>query len=194
MLDILLSCFVFTFFALPCVASPSDLGALEGFNSTKNLNTTFPDRSTIGMTNALGDLIGCFHQAPPQEPHKLSRTNFIDCFNAEKKIAAHDPHRPINFRRNDDTTFVLPNSFTYRTCVIFLDMVSADAEDVFYVGEIRDAAIDTARRCTALNQALGGKAVVGPKKLMEVLVLGRLWPWKNRAVDTVVLEGDNAID
>ena len=53
-------------------------------------------------------------------------------------------------------------------------MISADAEDVFYVGQIRDVAIDTARRCTAIPAALGGRGVVGPRKLMEVLVLGRV--------------------
>ncbi len=53
-------------------------------------------------------------------------------------------------------------------------MVSANAEDTFYVGEIRSVAIDTARKCTAIPIALGGKGVVGPKRLMEVLVLGRV--------------------
>lgn len=53
-------------------------------------------------------------------------------------------------------------------------MVSVNAEDTFYVGEIRSVVIDTARKCTAIPIALGGKGVVGPKRLMEVLVLGRV--------------------
>ncbi|CAF9915605.1 MAG: hypothetical protein ALECFALPRED_010256 [Alectoria fallacina] len=193
MLDIFLSCLAFAFFALPCIASPSDLRAPRVFNSTLDFKTTFPSgTSVVNITNILEDLVGCFHQAPPQEP-QLSRTNFVDCFNAEKKIAARDTHKPIHFRRNIDSTFILPSSFTYRTCVIFLDMTSADAEDYFYVGQIRDVAIDTARRCTALPQALGGKGMVGPKRLMEVLVLGRRWPWGNEDRDTVLLDGDDAV-
>lgn len=166
------SSFVFTSFALPCIATPFGLGALNVFNSTHDSNATFPGTSIVNVTNALEDLIGCFRQAPPNES-PLYRTNFIDCFNAEQKIAAHDTHRPIDFRRNDSSTFILPNSFTYRTCVIFLDMVSADAEDIFYVGQVRDVVIDTARKCTALPKALGGRGMAGPRKLMEVLVLGR---------------------
>ena len=97
----------------------------------------------------------------------------MDCFYAQQQIAAHDPRRPIEFRRNNDSTFVLPNIFTYRTCVILLDMVSDDAEDSFYVADIRAVAIDTARRCTSLKKSLGGRGLAGPKGLMEVEVFGR---------------------
>ena len=79
----------------------------------------------------------------------------------------------MKFHRNNDTPFEIPVKFTYRTCVILLDMVSDDAQDVFYVAQIRNAAIDTARRCTAQRNALGGVALVGPRKLMEVWVIGR---------------------
>ena len=53
-------------------------------------------------------------------------------------------------------------------------MISAEAEDLFYVGQIRDVAIDIARRCTALAKALGGMGFAGPRQLMEVVVLGRV--------------------
>ena len=53
-------------------------------------------------------------------------------------------------------------------------MVSAEAEDVFYVGQIRDVAIAVARRCTALAKARGGIGFAGPRQLMEVFVLGRV--------------------
>ena len=168
-----LSCFVFMFLALPCRGNALYLNTLQVLNSTKDLNTSFQSTSIVDITNNLGDVIGCYEQAPPHQP-QLSRTNYIDCFNAEKKIAALDTHRPMQFRRNQDSTFVLPNCFTYRTCVILLDMVSADAEDTFYVGQIGSVAIDLARRCTAFRFALGGKGTVGPKNLMEVEVFGRM--------------------
>ena len=190
MLDIFLLCFLFTFSLLPCIASSSDIDALKVLNLTKSLNLTFPGTSILNNTNALEAETGCFYQFPPNEP-RLCRTNFVDCFNAEKKIGDYDTHRPIRFRRNDDTAFVLPNSFTYRTCVIIIDMISADAEDSFYVEQIRSVAIDTARRCTALPQALGGKGIVGPKKLMEVLVLGRVWPWGTGS--SILLEDDDTV-
>ena len=78
------------------------------------------------------------------------------------------------FRRDPDATFAVPNLFEYRTCLIRLDMVSAEAEDVFYVGQIRDVAIAIARRCTALAKARGGMGFAGPRQLMEVFVLGRV--------------------
>lgn len=150
-----------------------DLDALESFNSTKNSNTNNPGTSIVNITYALERLVGCYRQAPPNEP-QLCRTTFTDCFNAVAKISAHDTRSLVHFRRNHDSTFILPNSFTYNTCVIFLDMVTADAEDYFYIGQVRDVAIDTARRCTALPLALGGKGMAGPRMLMEVVVLGRL--------------------
>lgn len=189
MLDIFLPCFLSIFLSLLCIVNSFNLSTLKIVNLTKDLNITSPGTSILNVTNAFEDGTGCFHQSPPHDT-QLSRTNFVDCFNAEKKIAGYDTHRPIRFHRNDDTAFVLPNSFTYRTCVIFVDMMNADAEDFFYVGQIRDVAIDTARRCTAIPQALGGRGIVGPKRLMEVLVLGRLWPLANGGMDPILLEND----
>ena len=156
------------------MAGPAvDLDALELFNSTKDFNTNNPGPSIVNITHALGGLVGCFRQAPPDEP-QLCRTSFTDCFHAAAKISAHDTRNLVHFHRNSDTTFRLPNSFTYNTCVIFLDMVTADAEDFFYIGQVQDVAIDTARRCTAFPMALGGKGLAGPRMLMEVEVWGRL--------------------
>ena len=53
-------------------------------------------------------------------------------------------------------------------------MVSAEAEDLFYIGQIRDVAIAIARRCSALAKARGGIGFAGPKQLMEVVVMGRV--------------------
>ena len=53
-------------------------------------------------------------------------------------------------------------------------MVSADAEDFFYVSQILNVAVEIARRCTALAKARGGMGFAGPRQLMEVVVLGRL--------------------
>ena len=166
MLNISLLCFIFTLLELSCKASAFDLGTLKVFNSTKDLNSTFPGTLIVDTFNALEGFIGCFHQAPPHEP-QLSRTNYKDCFNAERKIAAQDTRNPILFRRNDTSGFPLPNSFTYRTCVIFLDMISADAEDFFYIREIRDVVIDTARKCTSLVRLFSGVITSCSRPLFE---------------------------
>lgn len=175
MLFILYSCFVLTLFTLPCVANTLDLGTRTPIllNSTNKPNDTFPFAKLVDITNTLEKSRGCFHQAPPTEP-QLFRTNFIDCFSAAKKIAAYETYRPMNFVRDPNATFALPNSFTYRTCLIHLDMVSADAEDFFYVGQISNVAVEIARRCTALAKARGGMGFAGPRQLMEVVVLGRM--------------------
>ena len=172
MLQLLFLCIVFVFSALLSIAMPLDLGTPKSINSTRGFNHDFRLASHRNTTDDVEDHQGCFQQALPPEP-QLVRTSFTDCFNAEQQLAAYDPYIPIHFRRNNDTPFEIPVKFTYRTCVIFLDMVNADAEDVFYVATIRNAAIDTARRCTAQRKALGGMALVGPKKLMEIWVIGR---------------------
>ena len=172
MLQPLFLCIVFVSFALPSIAMPLDLATPKIINLTRGFNHDFRLTSHSNTTYGVEDLLGCFQQARPPEP-QLARTSFTDCFNAEQQLAAYDPYIPIRFHRNNDTPFEIPVKFTYRTCAIFLDMVSADAEDFFYVAQIRNAAIDTARRCTAQRKALGGIALVGPRKLMEVWVIGR---------------------
>ena len=172
MVDILFQCFVFIVFALPCTANPLDLTTPDHLNSTKAFNATIPDTSVLNVSNALGIVVGCFRQAPLPEP-QLSRTNFVDCYNAQEQSAALDPHKPVHFRRSNDSIFLLPNSFAYRTCVIAFDMVSANDEDFFYFSEAREVAIETARRCTAFRKALGGQGLAGPKMLVEVYVSGR---------------------
>ena len=174
MLHALFPCIVFIAFALSSIAKPLDLGIPRMIISERDLDNTTRSRSGNNTVDDVDDHIvkGCFRQAKPPEP-QLQRTSFIDCFNAEQQLAAHNPHEPVHFHRNNDTTFVLPMELKYRTCVILLDMVSLDAEDVFYVAQVRDAVIDTARKCTAQTKALGGLALVGPKKMMEVWVTGR---------------------
>ncbi len=174
MFNTLLSCLVLTLFDLRCTASLLDrlTPPPTRINSTKNFDNALPGTSIINVTNAFDDLVGCFRQTSPGQP-QLYRTNFIDCFHAEEKIIAQDPRNPVHFRRDSGSIFLLPNSFTYRTCVIFLDMVDANDEDSFYIAEVRDVAIDTARKCTANPKALGGKGLAGPKKLVELYVMGR---------------------
>ena len=173
MLQTLFLCIVFMFFALPFIAKPLDLGTLQIINSTRDFNHDPWFTSHRNTTDGVENFLGCFRPTEPSEP-QLARTSFKDCFNAEQQLAAYAPYIPIHFHRNNDTFFEIPLKFTYRTCVITLDMVSADAEDVFYVAEIRNVAIEIARKCTARPEALGGAALVGPKKLMEVLVTGRV--------------------
>ena len=172
MLQILFLFIVFIFLALPSIAKPLDLTTPRIINSTRGFNHDFRFTSHRNTTDSVEDLLGCFQQALPPKP-QLARTSFTDCFNAQQQLAVHNPYIPIQFYRNNDTPFEIPIKFTYRTCVIFLDMISDDAKDVFYVAQIRNAAIDTARRCTAHPKALGGMALVGPRKLMEVWVTGR---------------------
>lgn len=45
-----------------------NLDALEYFNSTKNFNTDNTGISIVNITHALERLVGCFSQAPPDEP------------------------------------------------------------------------------------------------------------------------------
>lgn len=173
MLDILFSYIVFTSFALQSIASPFKLVTPNMINSTRNYDPGFPYTSGNNLTDNVEGLVGCFQQSLPEDP-QLVRTNFIDCYNAAEQLAALDPHGLVHFYRNNDTAFILPNRITYRTCVILLDMISAFAEDIFYVADIRAVAVDTARKCTTRRNAqLGGQGMVGPRQLMEIWVSGR---------------------
>ena len=43
------------------------------------------------------------------------------------------------------------------------------------------------------RKALGGKAIVGPRKLMEVSVAGRVWPFGNGNINTALLDDSDDV-
>ena len=140
------------------VASANPLNSLELFNNQSNLL----DGGNLDIT--------CFHQ---DRINPLGRTNVHDCTLAVNKIAIPLSPSPFDFHRTPDRPFPLPNSFSAGSCLIWVDMESDDAEDTFSPTDVLVAVSRIIGRCVGDSPALGGKTLVGPKKLMNVFVFGR---------------------
>ncbi|CAD6585866.1 MAG: hypothetical protein ASARMPREDX12_002145 [Alectoria sarmentosa] len=101
-----------------------------------------------------------------------------DCLYAAQQILPKgSPRRAINFtRRRTKGFFQLPKVFRYGTCVISVDVVQDSDEDKFQLLIVYEATLDLIRTCVAGFYHAGGTIFVGPKKLVYVLVFGRIPP------------------
>lgn len=71
-------------------------------------------------------------------------------------------------------------------------MVNAVDDDSFLLKEVKHVAREIAVHCTITRPGLGGRAKVGPKKVVEVLIWGRTWPAvKGEATDVPLSNGVN---
>ncbi|KAL8799585.1 MAG: hypothetical protein Q9200_007505, partial [Gallowayella weberi] len=114
----------------------------------------------------------CFKQPPPPRPQHFT-TIFKFCADAIKELAKLDKaHAPINFSRKRGVGYKVPDSWRERTCFIVIDMHSDDDEDDISFYEIAVEAGVIAGACVLQEPHLGGTTPVGPKKVMNVTIVG----------------------
>jgi len=121
----------------------------------------------------------CFRQEWRQRP--LVPINFVDCVEASSKILSTGlPSSPHTFHRTHRYPFPLPRSFTVRSCSVWLDMVDEGAEDTFVVEDILAAVGRVVELCGNPPFWMGGKTLVGPKRVMKVFVYGNWFQEQGR--------------
>lgn len=160
------------------LSSPLDLPNSVHPNISEYLNLSSPSLSASRIVEANtpdhSDNITCFYQDGIDTP--LVPTNVIDCIDATWKIVRIGIFgKDFNFHRTHSRPFPLPNSFTVRSCTIWLDMTSEDGEARFDPREIESAIIAILTKCVSHPPMLGGKSFVGPERAMELLVFGNRW-------------------
>lgn len=153
--------------------------------NTSSSQTTAPQNSTsppITKTSSLHGIPECFPPPSPRE-HSVPITNFIDCKLATMEIIGSRSRTQIYvFSRQPSTApdhYQLPATFRTRTCVVHLDMESADDEDSVQLVFVESTAWVLAHKCSGLEdpeERWGGTMTVsvGAKDRIRVWVYGAL--------------------
>lgn len=124
------------------------------------------------IRSTLSDTIGCFAQsrAPRQ---RLIPTTFKACYELSKFLIHHDKaHAAIHFSRKPGAGFQVPDHWVSGNCVLAIDVHSDDDEDELSFKDIAVEAGAIMVRCVARPPHLGGTQFVGPKRVMNVTIVG----------------------
>lgn len=151
-------------------------------NVSSLLNTSSSDAVILWNLNNSSNNDDCFN--PPTPRRGLYPAEEQDCLNAAHDLYnVRDPFHPITFARRNNVGFKLPKVFRSGTCVISIDLLDDRESDKFKPILVYTTAVDIAHRCTQGAFRLGGRTRAGPKKVVDVLVFGRVWPLKNGTVE-----------
>ncbi|KAL9064480.1 MAG: hypothetical protein Q9161_008855 [Pseudevernia consocians] len=163
----LLLLFLYGFFAVADTIQPKNSSLSNASSSDVASLSVVNDSSD---SNEYGD---CFD---PAAPHRgLFPAREQDCLNAAEEIFDfRDPFLPTTFARRSNVGFRLPKVVRNGTCVISIDVMNDADKDKFKPWLVYTTAMDIAHRCTHGYFHVGGRTTVGPKKVVDVLVFGRV--------------------
>lgn len=134
--------------------------------------------------NEYGD---CFNPTTPRRG--LYPAKEQDCLNAAKDLVdIRDAFRPTTFARKGRVDFRLPRVVRNATCVISIDVMNDMDRDYFAPWLVYNTAVDLTHRCTQGAFRFGGRTTTGPKKVVDVLVFGRVWPLDQGVVKPTALQ------
>lgn len=155
----------------------SRIPSLLNTSSANKVSLSIPNNSS--NDDAFGD---CFNPTTPRRG--LYPANEQDCLNAvQDLLSIKDVFRPITFARRGKAGFRLPRVVRSATCVISIDVMYDEDKDYFHPYLLYTAAVDIAHRCTQSTFRFGGRNTAGPKRVVNVLVFGRVWPLNGGMVE-----------
>lgn len=103
----------------------------------------------------------------------LYPTTFKECYEVQKLLLRHDkPHAPIMFSRKPDIGFKVPDYWSVGNCALIIDMHSDDDEETMSFAEIAVQTGVVNAGCVARPPHFGGSFPIGPKKVMNVTLIG----------------------
>lgn len=160
----------------------SSVSSLSNTSSADEVGLSILDDSS--NNDEFGD---CFDPTPPRRG--LYPANEQDCLNAAKDLLfIRYAFRPITFARSRNFGFGLPRVVRNATCVILIDLMSDEDIDYFEPWLVYTTAVDITHRCTQGAFRFGGRTIAGPKKVVDVLVFGRVWPLDEGVVERNLLQ------
>ena len=143
--------------------------------------------SNLNVSSNNDEYGDCFN--PATQRRGLYPAKQEDCFNALNEIFwFKSPFRSTTFSRRYNAGFRLPRVIRNETCVISIDVVNDTDEDIFKPVQVYVTAREIALRCTQGTLRYGGRTITRPKMVIDVMVLGRVWPLESGAVEPVTLE------
>lgn len=166
-------CILFLAFAIGICASP--LSVPIG---------THPWLGSNALTQNLRNLTAlsaqqCFDQRQPHDI-QLKPIHYPDCIKAaEKATFGGKAGAPMHFSRDPHSGMELPEWWAHGTCVVRIDMKQQEDQDTFPLFAVANAGSLIAQKCsdfTPSSPGLGGLGIVGPKKVVVIIVYGRTPP------------------
>ena len=146
------------------------------------LNSSASDAVSLSNLNDSSNNDDCFNPATPRRG--LYPAEEQDCLDAANELLkVRDPFHPTSFGRRNNVGFKLPKVFRNGTCIISIDVLDDRERDKFKPFLVYTAAVDIAHRCTQGAFRLGGRTRAGPKEVVDVLVIGRVWPLENGTIE-----------
>ncbi len=140
------------------------VGRLSTFPQVLDLEHALSKRTA---TNATKD--ECFN--PRTSVPTLSPTTIEDCSEAANALVhGTKPYKALIFARKSNAGFHLPQTVQQGSCVVSIDVASEDESDFFMPMVVYLAAMDLARRCIRGTSYIGGRASVGPKRVVNIVV------------------------
>ncbi|KAL6720079.1 hypothetical protein ACLMJK_002000 [Lecanora helva] len=128
--------------------------------------------NTTNLTSPIAD--GCFDST---SAYRLVIPEYTDCLKATHQILTRiaNPKVPHVFARwaTGKAGVNLPKVFFNETCVVSLDVERDKDEEKFPPFNAWKAALKLVSVCVDGETFLGGKVMIGPKKLVTLLVFGR---------------------
>lgn len=116
------------------------------------------------------DETSCWGGGPRSQLHP---TTFKACKAVIRWLGSHDKEQgPITFSRRLGVGYRVPDQWLSGSCVVGIDMHSDDDEDTLSFREIVVEAYTIALACVISPPHLGGSGTVGPKRVMNVTVIG----------------------
>ena len=159
--------------AVPTAVPTLNVDSSIGSAFTLDISSTdFTSPIPISDTNTpnTNDYQGCFDHPSPLAG--LYQTKLSDCKSAAKDlIQGFKPYEPIMFARKYKARFKLPQVVRSGSCLLSIDVLGDKDYDFLMPIVVQLAAVDLARRCTqGLHHSGGGRTVVGPKQVVNVVV------------------------
>lgn len=177
---------IFLYLSFGLLASSSPLQLLSPqLLSTTSLDSTL---SSLNLTNHLAPnattVIGktdCFIQPHRPGAPTLFETDYNDCLVAVTVLLAEKSvSTPYIFSRRPDAEVRLPYAKSFRTCKIIIDILDdAETDRLRWrdIGDRLEAPRGVLKKCLGQGSLppLGGRTPVGPKGIMQAIVVGQAW-------------------
>ncbi|KAI4129758.1 MAG: hypothetical protein LQ338_002068 [Usnochroma carphineum] len=122
--------------------------------------------------SAFSASVGCFRRQVTGEM-VLYPTTFKECYAVQRKLVQQDKAQaPITFSRKAGIGYKVPDYWTVGNCALTIDLHSEDDIDTmsFYDIAVQAGVLNVG--CVAKPPHFGGTCPVGPKKVMNVTLLG----------------------
>ncbi|CAF9914042.1 MAG: hypothetical protein ALECFALPRED_009216 [Alectoria fallacina] len=153
------------------VATPFQLVAPSLLNASSHGST---HGNTSASTSNASNNFQCFDPSFPP-PGPFYPIKYSGCTDAASKVLPDlRGNVPLTFSRGDNADIQLPSQARSGNCVMGLDVLEEDDEDIIGLQDAHGIALALCTLCVKGYYRYGGKTPVGPRGVVQISVLGTM--------------------